>query len=73
MPGPLYDEIELLLALSKEPLKIQFTLKSEAALANCSATVIAIDSDSRTLTPPIKVIGSALPIVELFNFRAVIF
>ena len=57
-PGPLNDEMELRFALSKDPLKIQLIFKFDVVFENFSATVITIDSDSKTLTPPMRVIGS---------------
>ena len=58
MPGPLKEEIELRFALSKEPLKIQFMFKLDVVSANFSATAITTDSDSKTFTPAISVMGS---------------
>ena len=55
MPGPLKDSIELLFALSKEALKIQFIFNLSVTSLNFSATKRAVSSDSRTFIPPIKV------------------
>ena len=67
IPGPLKESIELLFALSKDPLKIQLILCSSVTFLNFSATCMTISSDSRTLTPPISVRGLLLAIVKFLN------